>query len=111
MSVQLKIITSISYGQTVSVDLSVVNHTGESALYRNIINRVGTRKFQLEPVPTFVNNHNLEDIIATLKDRDHAIDDDIISVIGRNIILVMEMYDNFNIEEIRIKRTVKLKKI
>lgn len=111
MNVQLKIITSISYGQTVSVDLSVVNHTGESALYRNIISRVGTRKFHLEPVPTFVNNHNLEDIVTTLKDRDCAIDDDIMSVIGRSIILVMEMYDNFNIEEIKIKRTVKLKKI
>ena len=111
MNVQLKIITSISYGLTVSVDLSVVNHAGESALYRNIINRVGTKRFQLEPVPTFVNNHNLEDIITTLKDRDCIIDDDIMTVIGHSIILVMEMYDNFSIEEIRTKRTVKLKKI
>lgn len=59
----------------------------------------------------FINNHNLEDIISALKDRDRAIDDDIMKVIGHNIIQVMDMYDNFCTEEIRIKRTVKLKKI
>ena len=44
MNVQLKIITSISYGQTVTVDLSIVNYTKESVIYRNIINKVGTRR-------------------------------------------------------------------
>lgn len=111
MNVQLKIITSISYGQTVTVDLSIVNHTKESVIYRNIINKVGTRRFELSPVYTFINNHNLEDIITALKDRDRAIDEDIIKVIGHNIIQVMDIYDNFCTEEIRIKRTIKLKKI
>ncbi len=111
MNIQLKIITSISYGQTVTVDLSIVNHAKECVIYRNIINKVGIRRFELSPVYTFINNHNLEDIIAALKDRDRAIDEDIVKVIGHNIILVMEMYDNFNLEEIRTKRTIKLKRI
>ena len=111
MNTQLKIITSISYGLTVTVDLSIVNHAKEYVIYRNIINKVGIRRFELSPVYTFINNHNLEDIIAALKDRDRAIDEDIVKVIGHNIILVMEMYDNFNVEEIRTKRTIKLKKI
>lgn len=108
---KLKIVTSMVDDNIISVDLSVLDHTGESAFYRNIINKIDKNTEYDWPKPKIVNHHNLEEVTDVLKVRECEVDGNILGEIADNIILIIQMCDKYKVSKITIEKIVKLKKI
>lgn len=108
---KLKIITSMVDDNIISVDLSVLDHTGESTFYRNIIDKINKNSEYTWPEPKVVNYHNLEEITNVLKDRECVVDGNILGIMADNIILIIQMCDKYKVSKITIEKIVKLKKI
>lgn len=108
---KLKIVTSMVDDNIISVDLSVLDHTGESTFYRNIIDKIDKNAEYTWPKPKIVNYHNLEEVTDVLKDRECEVDGNILGEMADNIILIIKMCDNYKVSKITIEKIVKLKKI
>ena len=108
---KLKIITSMVDDDIISVDLSVLDHTGESTFYRNIINKIDKNSEYTWSEPKVVNYHNLEEITNVLKDRECVVDGNILGIMAENILSVVEMCDEHKVSKIIIEQIIKLKKI
>lgn len=107
---KLKIITSMVDDNIISVDLSVLDHTGESTFYRNIINKINKNSEYTWPEPKVVNYHNLEEITNVLKDRECVVDGNILGIMAENILSVVEMCDEHKVSKIIIEQIIKLKR-
>ena len=108
---KLKIVTSMVDDNIISVDLSVLDHTGESTFYRNIINKIDKNTEYDWPKPKVVNYHNLKEVTDVLKVRECEIDGNILGEMAENILSVVEMCDEHKVSKIIIEQIIKLKKI
>lgn len=108
---KLKIVTSMVDDNIISVDLSVLDHTGESAFYRNIINKIDKNTEYDWPKPKIVNYHNLKEVTDVLKDRECEVDGNILAIIAENIVRVIDMCSKHKVDKMIIEQIIKLKSI
>ena len=113
MSVVLKVQGKLKNSRELSVDLLVIDKIdnivfSRAAIDNKIINRgIITRS----DIAKITSKHNIHDINQVLKDRDLAIDGDIMDDIVNIVMKVVDIYDDYELEHIVIRKSVALKNI
>lgn len=113
MSVVLKVQGKLKNSRELSVDLLVIDKMGNivfsrSAISNKVINR-GT--ITSSEIAKITSERNIYDIDQVLRDRDLMIDGDIMDDIVNIAMKVIDIYDNYELDHIVIRESVKLKKI
>ena len=113
MNAVLKVQGKLKNSRELSVDLLVIDKMGNivfprAAIDNKIINRgIITRS----DIGKITSKRNVHDVNQVLKDRDLAIDGDIMDDIVNIVMKVVDIYDDYELEHIVIRKSVKLKNI
>lgn len=113
MSVVLKVQGKLKNSRELSVDLLVIDKMGNivfprAAIDNKIINRGIITRSDIEKITS---KRNVHDVNQVLKDRDLAIDGDIMDDIINIVMKVVDIYDDYELDHIVIRKLVKLKSI
>lgn len=113
MSVVLKVQGKLKNSRELSVDLLVIDKMGNivfprAAIDNKIINRGIITRSDIEKITS---KRNVYDVNQVLKDRDLAIDGDIMDDIVNIVMKVVDIYDDYELDHIVIRKLVKLKSI
>lgn len=113
MSVVLKVQGKLKNSRELSIDLLIIDKIdnivfSRAAIDNKTINRgIITRS----DIGKITSKHNIHDINQVLKDRDLAIAGDIMDDIINIVMKVVDIYDDYELEHIVIRKSVKLKNI
>lgn len=113
MSVVLKVQGKLKNSRELSVDLLVIDKMdnivfSRAAIDNKIINRGVITRSDIEKITS---KRNVYDVNQVLKDRDLAIDGDIMDDIINIVMKVVDIYDDYELDHIVIRKLVKLKSI
>jgi len=113
MSVVLKVQGKLKNSRELSVDLLIIDKMGNivfsrAAIDNKIINRGIITRSDIEKITS---RRNVHDVNQVLRDRDLAIDGDIMDDIVNIVMKVVDIYDDYELEHIVIRKLVKLKNI
>ena len=113
MSVVLKVQGKLKNSRELSVDLLVIDKMGNivfsrSAIDSKVINRGLLTSSEIARITS---ERNIYDINQVLKDRDLVIDGDIMDDIVNIAMKVVDIYDDYELDHIVIRKLVKLKNI
>ena len=113
MNVVLKVQGKLKNSRELSVDLLVINKVDDIAFSRGAIdNKVINRGLLTSSeIARITSERNIYDINQVLRDRDLAIDGDIMDDIVNIVMKVVDIYDNYELDHIVIRKSVKLKNI
>ena len=111
--IKLFVSPKIINGESISVDLLVYTTiTDEVVFARPVIQYIDNAETLSDDyINKYINYHNIEDINQVLKDRDLIMRDDIVTEIINSVRLISNMYSNFNLDMITVRRNLKLKRI
>ena len=111
--IKLFVSPKIINGESISVDLLVYTTiTDEVVFSRPVIQYIDNAETLSDDyINKYINHRNIEDINQVLKDRDLIIRDDIVTEIVNSVRLISNMYSNFNLDMITVRRNLKLKRI
>lgn len=111
--IRLFVSPKIINGEDISVDLLVYTTiTDEVVFSRPVVQHIdNVETLSDDYINKYINHRNIEDINQVLKDRDLIIRDDIITEIVDSVRLISNMYSNFNLDMITVRRNLKLKRI
>lgn len=113
MSVMLKVQGKLKNSRELSVDLLVIDKMdnivfSRAAIDNKVINRgIITRS----DIGKITSKRNVHDVNQVLKDRDLVIDGDIMDDIVNIVMKVVDIYDDYELEHIVIRKSVSLKNI
>lgn len=113
MNAVLKVQGKLKNSRELSVDLLVIDKMGNivfprAAIDNKIINRGIITRSDIEKITS---KRNVYDVNQVLKDRDLAIDGDIMDDIINIVMKVVDIYDDYELDHIIIRKLVKLKNI
>jgi hypothetical protein len=113
MNAVLKVQGKLKNSRELSVDLLVIDKMGNivfprAAIDNKIINRGIITRSDIEKITS---KRNVYDVNQVLKDRDLAIDGDIMDDIINIVMKVVDIYDDYELDHIVIRKLVKLKNI
>lgn len=113
MNAVLKVQGKLKNSRELSVDLLVIDKMGNivfprAAIDNKIINRGIITRSDIEKITS---KRNVYDVNQVLKDRDLAIDGDIMDDIINIVMKVVDIYDDYELDYIVIRKSVKLKSI
>lgn len=113
MNAVLKVQGKLKNSRELSVDLLVIDKMGNivfprAAIDNKIINRGIITRSDIEKITS---KRNVYDVNQVLKDRDLAIDGDIMDDIINIVMKVVDIYDDYELDYIVIRKLVKLKSI
>ena len=113
MSVMLKVQGKLKNSRELSVDLLVIDKMdnivfSRAAIDNKIINRGIITSSDIGKITS---KRNVYDVNQVLKDRDLAIDGDIMDDIINIVMKVVDIYDDYELDHIVIRKLVKLKNI
>jgi hypothetical protein len=113
MNAVLKVQGKLKNSRELSVDLLVIDKMGNivfprSAIDSKVINRGLLTSSEIAKITS---ERNIYDVNQVLKDRDLAIDGDIMDDIVNIVMKVVDIYDDYELEHIVIRKLVKLKSI
>lgn len=113
MSVVLKVQGKLKNSRELSVDLLVIDKMDDIAFSRSAIDSKVINRGLLtsSEIAKITSKHNIHDINQVLKDRDLAIDGDIMDDIINIVMKVVDIYDDYELDHIVIRKSVKLKSI
>lgn len=113
MNVVLKVQGKLKNSRELSIDLLVINKIDDivfsrAAIDSKVINRGLLTSSEIAKITS---ERNIHDINQVLKDRDLAIDGDIMDDIINIVMKVVDIYDDYELDHIVIRKLVKLKNI
>ena len=111
--IKLFISAAIDNGDDINVELLIHSTIEEANMFSGpiIAHMYNTGIFSKEQVYELISKDNLSYVVNFLKERGLAVDSDIRSDIYNAVHLISEMYDNFNLDRIVIRKSVSLKNI
>lgn len=113
MSVVLKVQGKSKNSRELSVDLLVIDKMDNIAFSRAAIDSKVINRGLLtsSEIAKITSKRNIHDVNQVLKDRDLVIDGDIMDDIVNIVMKVVDIYDDYELEHIVIRKSVKLKNI
>lgn len=109
LSVQAKLIN----GNKLSVDLLVINRVDKIVFCREAIDdkTINRGTITSSDIAKITSERNIYDVNLVLKDRELAIDGDIMDDVVNIVMKIIDIYDSYELKHVLIREPVKLKSI